>query len=63
MTALTQFSYTSAKNILMASSVAGLVGLAPMAVEEREDEGPDDGAEGWCSSRNFTFAPVTKHEM
>lgn len=62
MTALTQFSYTSAKNILTASSVAGLVGLAPMAVEAR-DKGSADGAEGWCRSRNLTFAPVTKHEM
>lgn len=32
--ALTQLSYTSVKNILIASSVAGLVGLAPIAVDD-----------------------------
>lgn len=37
MIALTQFSYTSVKNILMASSVAWLVGLAPIAVDDRDD--------------------------
>jgi len=45
MIALTQFSYTSWKKFLMASSVAGLVGLAPMAVDDRDD-GVLDGAEG-----------------
>lgn len=40
MMALTQFSYTSLKKFLTASSVAGLVGFAPMAVEEREVGGP-----------------------
>lgn len=62
MMALTQFSYTSVKNILMASSVAGLVGLAPMAVDDR-DEPPDVGTMGWCSRRNLTLPAVTKQEM
>jgi hypothetical protein len=46
MTALTQLSYTSVKNILMASSVAGLVGFAPIAVDDRE-ELVDVGTIGW----------------
>lgn len=62
MMALTQFSYTSVKNILMASSVAGLVGLAPMAVDDRDEE-PDVGTMGWWRRRNLTLPAVTKHEM
>lgn len=38
--ALTQFSYTSTKKFLMASSVAVLVGFAAMEVDEREDPVP-----------------------
>lgn len=37
MMALTQLSYTSKKKFLMASSVAALVGLAPMDVDAREE--------------------------
>jgi hypothetical protein len=62
MIALTQFSYTSVKNILMASSVAGLVGLAPIAVDNRDDA-PDVGTMGWWSRRNLTLPAVTKHDM
>jgi hypothetical protein len=49
------------KKFLTASSVAGLVGLAPMAVEERDVGGPG-GRAGWWRRRNFTFPPVTKQE-
>ena len=71
MAALIQFSYTSAKKLRMASSVAALVGLAPTAVDEGrllDAEAPAapppvPGPVGWWSSRNFTLAPVTKHEM
>jgi hypothetical protein len=62
MTALTQFSYTSRKKLLIASSVAALVGLAPTAVAER-DEAVVICADGWCRRRNFVLAPVTKQEM
>lgn len=60
--ALTQLSYTSVKNILIASSVAGLVGLAPIAVDDL-DVAVEVGVVGWCSSRNLTLPPVTKQEM
>jgi hypothetical protein len=50
------------KKFLMASSVAGLVGLAAMDVEDR-DEAPEAAAVGWCSRRNLTLAPVTKQDM
>lgn len=59
--ALIQFSYTSVKKFLMASSVAGLVGLAPMAVDEREVGGPG-GRAGWWRRRNLTLPAVTKHD-
>lgn len=71
MVALTQFSYTSAKNMRTASSVAGLVGLAPMAVDERLDaaaaspereEAVPPGAVGWWRRRNFALAAVTKQD-
>ena len=68
-----QFSYTSAKKLRMASSVAALVGLAPTAVDEARlldaDEPaappapPVPGPAGWWSSRNLTLAPVTKQDM
>ena len=41
MTSLIQFSYTSWKNSFTASSVAGLVGFAPIAVDERPLAEPD----------------------
>jgi hypothetical protein len=50
---LTQFSYTSVKNCLMASSVWGAVGLAPMDVLER-DAFAAAGCEGACRRRNLT---------
>lgn len=42
MTVLTQLSYTSMKKFLIASSVAALVGFAPMDVEAREEAADDD---------------------
>jgi hypothetical protein len=48
---LTQFSYTSVKNCLMASSVCGEVGLAPMDVLEREVLA--DAGWGACRRRNL----------
>lgn len=68
--ALTQFSYTSAKNMRTASSVAGLVGLAPMAVDERleaaaspeREEAAPPGAVGWWRRRNLALAAVTKQD-
>jgi len=62
MMALTQFSYTSVKKFFMASSVAALVGFAPIAVLDL-DEAADVGVEGWWRRRNLTLPPVTKHEM
>lgn len=55
-----QLSYTSMKKFLMASSVAGPVGLDAM---EDRDEAVEAGAEGWWRRRNLTFAAVTKQEM
>jgi hypothetical protein len=52
MMVLTQFSYTSVKNCLIASSVCGDVGFAPMDVLER-DVLPA-GCEGACRRRNLT---------
>lgn len=37
MAVFTQFSYTSLKKFLMASSVAALVGFAPMDVDARDE--------------------------
>jgi len=62
MMALIQFSYTSMKKLLMASSVAALVGFAPMDVEDLDDV-DETGCDGWCNSRNLTLPPVMKHEM
>jgi hypothetical protein len=53
MIVLTQFSYTSVKNCLMASSVWGAVGLAPMDVLER-DAFAAAGCEGACRRKNLT---------
>jgi hypothetical protein len=49
------------KNILTASSVAGLVGFAPIAVDDRELV--PLGVMGWWRRRNLTLPAVTKHEM
>lgn len=67
MIVFTQFSYTSVKKFLMASSVCGLVGFAAIEVEER-DELVDAavavvGFVGWCSSRNLMLPPVMKQDM
>jgi hypothetical protein len=51
MMVLTQFSYTSVKNCLMASSVCGDVGLAPIDVLEREVFA--DAGWGACRRRNL----------
>lgn len=49
----------------MASSVWGLVGLAPMEVELRDVGVPEavDDAGGWWRSRNLTLPAVAKQEM
>jgi hypothetical protein len=60
MVAFIQFSYTSVKKFLTASSVAALVGLEAM---EARLAAAEAGVEGWWRRRNFTLAPVTKHEM
>jgi hypothetical protein len=67
MIVFTQFSYTSVKKFLMASSVCGLVGFAAMDVEER-DEVVDAavavvGFVGWCRSRNLMLPPVMKQDI
>jgi hypothetical protein len=65
-------SYTSPKKFLMASSVCGLVGLAPTEVELRvvvvEVPPPAPPAAvavavGWCRSRNLTLLAVMKQDM
>jgi len=52
------------KKFLIASSVCGLVGLAPIDVEFRVvPPVAPAGFRGWCSSKSLTFPPVMKHEM
>lgn len=55
MVALIQFSWTSAKKLRTASSVAEESGFA--ATEEERIEG--EGAAGWWRRRNFAFVGVT----
>lgn len=76
MTVFTQFSYTSAKNVRTASSVAGLVGLYAMllAFEVRLSDVDDGGIGVRCAlcvavgsgqwrRRKRAPEPVRKQEM
>jgi len=75
MTALVQFSYTSTKKLRTASSVAALVGFAPIDVEltrsgvvvppgvEVVVEEEEVGMDGWWRSRNLVLEGVRKREM